>query len=110
MAGLSEAQNTRNVLVLTGVGHFSTHFFELMFPTLAVTLAAQTGLPLAEVLSWSFIGYLLFGLGALPAGLLADRIGSRLLLISALFGLGVAALAASEVAAPKPISGTRAAK
>ena len=96
MAGLSEAQNTRNVLVLTGVGHFSTHFFELMFPTLAVTLAAQTGLPLAEVLRWSFLGYLFFGLGALPAGLLADRIGSRLLLISALFGLGVAALAASE--------------
>ncbi len=96
MAGLSEAQNTRNVLVLTGVGHFSTHFFELMFPTLAVTLAAQTGLPLGEVLAWSFLGYLFFGLGALPAGLLADRIGSRLLLISALFGLGVAALAASE--------------
>lgn len=90
------ARNARNVLILTGVGHFSTHFFELMFPTLAVSLAAQTRVPLDEVLGWSFLGYLLFGLGALPAGLLADRIGSRLLLIAALFGLGVAALAASE--------------
>src|SRR4029453_12509452 len=90
------ARNARNVLILTGVGHFSTHFFELMFPTLAVSLAAQTRVPLDEVLGWSFLVYLLFGLGALPAGLLADRIGSRLLLIAALFGLGVAALAASE--------------
>lgn len=96
MARLSEARNTRNVLVLTGVGHFSTHFFELMFPTLAVSLALQARVPLEEVLGWSFLGYLLFGLGALPAGLLADRVGSRLLLIVALFGLGVGALAASE--------------
>ena len=96
MAVLSEGQNTRNVLVLSGIGHFSTHFFELMFPTLAVTLAAQARVPLEEVLGWSFLGYLLFGLGALPAGLLADRVGARRLLLIALFGLGVAALAASE--------------
>jgi MFS family permease len=96
MDGAAEARNTRNVLILTGAGHFSTHFFELMFPTLAVALAIQTRLPLDEVLGWSFLGYLLFGLGALPAGLLADRIGSRHLLIAAMFGLGVSALAASE--------------
>ena len=96
MERLPEARDARNVLILTGVGHFSTHFFELMFPTLAVALASQTRLPLNEVLGWSFLGYLLFGLGALPAGLLADRIGSRQLLVAAMFGLGVAALAASE--------------
>jgi MFS family permease len=96
MARPPEERNTRNVIILTGVGHFSTHFFELMFPTLAVALARQADVPLEEVLGWSFLGYLLFGLGALPAGLLADRVGSRLLLIAALFGLGVASLAASE--------------
>ena len=53
-------------------------------------------MPLDQVLGWSFLGYLLFGLGALPAGLLADRVSPRLLLIVALFGLGVSALAASE--------------
>ena len=36
------ARNERNVLLLTGVGHFTTHFFELMFPTLAVALARQS--------------------------------------------------------------------
>lgn len=96
MARPSQEQNSRNVLILTGVGHFSTHFFELMFPTLAVALALRTRAPLDEVLGWSFLGYLLFGLGALPAGLLGGRIGNRLLLVVGLFGLGVASLAASE--------------
>lgn len=96
MVVVSDARNERNVLILTGIGHFATRFFELMFPTLAVSLAAQSGASLEQVLGWSFLGYLLFGLGALPAGLLADRVGSRLMLIAAIFGLGVAALAASE--------------
>jgi predicted MFS family arabinose efflux permease len=104
MARPSEEQNSRNALILTGVGHFSTHFFELMFPTLAVALALQTRLPLAEVLGWSFSAYLLFGLGALPAAWLSGRVGPRLLLIVGLFGLGVASLAASEAANGRALS------
>jgi predicted MFS family arabinose efflux permease len=96
MAGWWEEQNTRNALLLTSVGDFAAHFFELMFPTLAVTIAAQARVPFEQVLGWSFLSYLAFGLGALPAGVLADRCSARLLLIVALFGLGVAALAASE--------------
>src|SRR5512143_2386952 len=104
MARPTAAQNERNVLILTGVGHFSARWFELMFPTLAVALAHQQGLPLEQVLGWSFLGYLLFGLSALPAGLLADRIGARPLLLSGLFGVGVAALAASEAASGRALS------
>ncbi|MGD9762106.1 MAG: MFS transporter [Candidatus Binatia bacterium] len=104
MAAPSPARSERNVIILTGVGHFSTHFFELMFPTLAVALALQANLPLDQVLGWSFLGYLLFGLGALPAGLVADRVGARLLLLISLFGLGVAALAASEVSSPRALT------
>jgi MFS transporter, FSR family, fosmidomycin resistance protein len=92
----SAANNERNVVLLTGVGHFGTHFFELMYPTLAVTLAQETGAPLERVFGWSFLGYLLFGLGALPFGMLADRIGARLLIIAGIFGMGVFAIAASE--------------
>lgn len=102
--GLPAAHTERNVLLLTGVGHFATHFFELMFPTLAVALARQNEIPLEEVLAWSFFGYLLFGLGALPVGLLADRLNARLLLLVSLFGLGVTALAASEVHAPRALT------
>jgi MFS family permease len=103
MAPEAAARNERNVLILTGLGHFSTHFFELMFPTLAVALAAQHAVPLEQVLGWSFLGYLLFGLGALPAGVLADHVSGRTLLILAMFGLGVASLAAAESESPRAL-------
>jgi MFS transporter, FSR family, fosmidomycin resistance protein len=98
------SNNERNVIVLAGVGHFATHFFELMFPTLAVVLAQDSGIPLEQVLGWSFAGYLLFGLGALPAGLLTDRLGGRAMLIAAMAGMGVAAIAASEVPPGLPLA------
>jgi len=101
MARPRYSTNEWRVLALTGFAHAATHFFELMYPTLAVMLARETGLPLAEVLGWSFVGYLLFGLGALPAGLLADRVGGRRMLIGGLLGMGTAALAATW-AAPGP--------
>lgn len=104
MIPLTAARNERNVLLLTGVGHFTAHFFELMFPTLAVALALEADVPLEDVLTWSFLGYLAFGLGALPVGLIADRFGSRLLLLVGLFGLGVTALAASEVTSPRALT------
>ena len=90
------ADNERNVILLSGAGHFSTHFFELMFPTLAVQLASDTGTPLQDVLGWSFLGYLFFGLGALPFGFLGDRLGARVLIVTGIAGMGVFAIAAGE--------------
>jgi MFS family permease len=104
MARAPYTTNERNVIALTGIGHFSTHFFELMYPTLAVILARDTGVPLQRVLSWSFLGYLLFGLGALPVGLVADHLGARRLLIVAMAGLGVCALAAAEATSATTIT------
>jgi len=58
----------------------------LVFPAILLPLSAKLNLPLTEVLGLSFLMYLLFGLTALPWGLLADRFGPRPLL--ALFHLG----------------------
>ncbi len=88
------ADNERNVLVLTGVAHTATHYAELMYPTLAVALARDAAISLDEVLAWSFPAYLLFGVGSLPAGYLADRLGARPLLVGALAVMGVATLLA----------------
>ena len=57
-------QNERNVLVFTGIAHSATHFAELLYPTLAVVISRESGIPLERVLAWSFPSYLLFGLGA----------------------------------------------
>ncbi len=97
------APNERNVLLLMGIGHFATRFFELMFPTLAVAITRQSHVPLDEVLTWSFLGYLAFGLGGLPMALAGNRLGTRLPLLVSIFGIGVAALAASEVTAPRAL-------
>lgn len=71
----------KQILVFTGLAHALTHYVELTWPTLAVVLALETGIPLERVLGWSFAGYVLFGVGALPAGLLADRLGGRRLIL-----------------------------
>ena len=93
----------RRIVHFTGFAHAATHFVELVYPTLALTIAADTGLPLADVLAWSFTGYLLFGLGSLPAGVAADRFGSRRVILFGLLGAGVSALAASVVAPGWPL-------
>lgn len=98
------APDERRIVHFTGFGHAATHFVELVYPTLAVSLAIETGLPLTEVLSWSFAGYLLFGLGALPAGLAADRFGARRVILFGLMGAGLSAIAASQVAHGWPLA------
>jgi MFS family permease len=87
-------RNERNVLLLAGVAHTATHYAEIMYPTLAVALARETGISLDRVLAWSFPGYLLFGVGALPAGYLADRLGGRRLMIAGLAAMGLSAILA----------------
>ena len=100
----SFSQNERRIVHLTGFGHAATHYVELVYPTLAVGLAAETGLPVTEVLAWSFAGYLLFGLGALPAGIAADHWGARPVILVGLLGSGLSALAASQVPTGWPIA------
>ena len=96
--------NERKIVHFTGFGHAATHYVELVYPTLAVGLAAETGLPLTEVLAWSFAGYLLFGLGALPAGIVADHLGARPVILFGLLGSGLSAALASVVPTGWPIA------
>jgi len=73
----------------------------LVFPAVLLPLSAQFGMNMVETLALSFWMYLLFGVTALPWGLLADKIGPRPLL--ALFHLGAAlcgVLAAINISDP----------
>jgi MFS family permease len=76
----------RSILGVTCFGHFMSHFNMLVFPAILLPLAGSLQLSMTATLALSFWMYLLFGLTALPWGLLADRFGPRRLL--AVFHLG----------------------
>ncbi len=86
--------NERKILTTTCFGHFMSHFNMLMFPALVLPLMGRYGMDLGHVLALSFWMYLLFGLTALPWGLLSDRIGAKPLLLIFYTGAGVCGLAA----------------
>lgn len=87
--------NERNVLITTCLGHFLSHFNMLVFPAVILPLTLRLGLPLDQVVGLSFWMYLLFGLTALPWGMVADRIGAKMLMGLYYGGAGFCALAAA---------------
>ena len=86
--------NERKILTTTCFGHFMSHFNMLVFPALVLPLMDKYGMDLGHVLALSFWMYLLFGLTALPWGLMSDRLGAKPLLIIFYTGAGVCGLAA----------------
>jgi len=67
----------------------------LVFPAILLPLSARLNLEMTETLGLSFLMYLLFGLTALPWGVLADRFGPRSMLVLYHLGAGVSALFAA---------------
>lgn len=104
--GLSVRVRERNILVVTAIAHYLTHLYMLVFPSLALALRPAFDLPLDAVLALSFWMYLLYGLGALPAGILSDLVQPRAMLIVGLFGMGGCAVAASRADSPQALRWT----
>lgn len=85
----------RSILTVTCYGHFISHFNMLVFPAVLLPLTARLGMEMGPTLALSFWMYLLFGVTALPWGLLADRFGSRPLLLLFHLGAGLCGLLAA---------------
>lgn len=79
----------KSILISTCYGHFMSHFNMLVFPAIVLPLSLNLGLEMAEVLKLSFWMYLLFGITALPWGLLADKWGAPSLLVLFYIGAGM---------------------
>ncbi|MBC8443846.1 MAG: MFS transporter [Deltaproteobacteria bacterium] len=88
------ALNTRDrrILMVTCYGHFLSHFNMLAFPAIVLPLASRLEMSMAGVLGLSFWMYMLFGLTALPWGLVADRWRASPLMILFFSGSGVCGL------------------
>lgn len=82
--------NEKKTLALTGIGHFGCHVAMLVFPTAAVIIAEATGLKKEEIYPCIFPCYFLFGICALPIGLLTDRLRTNWGVKAGALGVGPA--------------------
>ena len=74
-------QNDRAVVLFTCISHGTLHTFELSIPILVVIWLLEFPVSTATLGTAVAVGYGLYGLGALPGGILADRYGSRRLIV-----------------------------
>lgn len=86
------SSNDRAIIALTSLGHGMVHTYELSIPILMTLWLTEFGASTALLGGLVSVGYGLYGVGALPAGILADRWGSRRLIVVCLAGMGLSFL------------------
>jgi MFS family permease len=80
-------------LAFSSIGHFVAHMLMLLYPTVVLVLEGRWGMSYGDLLSLSLGGFVLFGLGALPAGWLGDRWSAEAMMVLFFIGTGGAAIA-----------------
>ncbi len=80
--------NDRAIVSLVMLGHALVHTYELSIPILMTAWLDEFAVTPATLGLVVGVGYALFGIGALPGGVLADAFGSRRLILACLAGMG----------------------
>ncbi|WP_440771178.1 MFS transporter [Natronorubrum sp. DTA28] len=81
-------RNDRAIARFTMIGHATFHLYELTIPLFVVVWLDAFDVSPAVLGTVVAVGYGLIGLGALPSGALADRYGSRRLVVLSMIGMG----------------------
>ncbi len=89
--------------VFLNVGHFLDHYFLLIFATAALTLTTTWDLSYAELIPYATPGFIAFGLGAIPAGWLADRWSRSGMMVVFFAGIGSVSTFAAFATTPLEI-------
>src|SRR5919204_6161737 len=87
-------------LSFSSIGHFFAHLLMLLFPTVVLVLEGRWGMSYGDLLSLSLGGFVLFGLGALPAGWLGDRWSAESMMVIFFIGTGAATVATGLADSP----------
>ncbi|WP_276256950.1 MFS transporter [Halomontanus rarus] len=87
--------NDRSIAGFTMLGHSLVHWYEMSIPIFLVVWLLEFDVSVTVVGVIVALGYAPVGLGALPSGILADRYGSKRLILSCLAGMSLAFLGLS---------------
>jgi MFS family permease len=91
-------------LGFSSVGHFFAHLLMLLYPTVVLVLEGRWDMSYGDLLSLSLGGFVLFGLGALPAGWLGDRWSAEGMMVVFFVGTGGAAIATGLADGPMTLA------
>lgn len=87
--------NDRAITSLVVLSHSLVHTYEFAIPIFIPVWLVQFNATPALVGGAITVGLALYGIGSLPSGILADRIGSQPLLVGCLVGMGIAFIGVS---------------
>ncbi|QSX00177.1 MFS transporter [Haloterrigena alkaliphila] len=87
--------NDRSIAAFAMAGHALVHWFETSIPIFLVVWLAEFDVSVAVFGLVVALGYAPFGIGALPGGILADRYGTKRLILLCLAGMSAAFLVLS---------------
>lgn len=79
-------------IAFSNLGHTFAHLLMMLFPTVVLALEREWSMDYGELLGLMLLSQILFGLGSLPAGWLADRWSSAGMMTIFFLGSGTAAV------------------
>ncbi len=78
--------------VFASVGHTATHLLTAFYFVIVLAVEKEWGRPYSELIQLWTLGSLLMGLGAVPAGWLADRWSTRGMMVVLFLGMGASSV------------------
>ena len=86
-------------------GHFLDHLFMLIFATVAaLRLAEEWGMSYAALIPYATPGFIAFGIGAIPAGWIADKWSREGMMVIFFVGIGASSIATALAGSPVEIA------
>ena len=82
----------RRALLFASIAHALVHSFMLILPAVLIPIMNEFNISVTEVGFLGTLSYIMFGLGAIPAGWLTDKFGSRGLVVICLIGSGASSI------------------
>lgn len=87
------------------LGHFFDHFFILVIATVVLALGPQWGLAYDELIPYATPCFVMFGLGAVPSGWLADKWSREGMMLVFFLGIGATSILAGFAETPLELGG-----